>query len=102
MESGIRLAVGTDSLASAPNLSLFAELARLRKLAPDVPAASLLASATIEGARALRWDDAFGTIEPGTRADLIAVTLPEAVYDVEEYLLGGIEPSQITWLDDAV
>ncbi|MAM83982.1 MAG: amidohydrolase family protein [Acidobacteriota bacterium] len=102
LESGIRLAVGTDSLASAPNLSLFAELARLRKLAPDVPAASLLASATIEGARALRWDDAFGTIEPGKRADLIAVTLPEAVYDVEEYLLGGIEPSQITWLDDAV
>ena len=100
IESGVRLAVGTDSLASAPDLNLFAELARLRELAPDVPASSLLMSATMEGARALRWEDEFGTIEPGKSADLITVALPETVSDVEEYLVGGIGASDITWLED--
>jgi len=100
IESGVRLAVGTDSLASAPDLNLFAELARLRELAPDVPASSLLMSATMEGARALRWEDEFGTIEPGKSADLITVALPETVSDVEEYLVGGIGASDIPWLED--
>ena len=100
IESGVRLAVGTDSLASVPDLNLFAELARLRELSPDVPASSLLMSATIEGARALRWEDEFGTIEPGKSADLITVALPESVSDVEEYLVCGIGASDITWLED--
>ena len=37
-ESGVRVAVGTDSLASAPDLNVFAELATMRALAPGVPA----------------------------------------------------------------
>ena len=100
IESGVSLAVGTDSLASAPDLNLFAELARLREISPEVPASSLLMSATIGGARALRWEDEFGTIEPGKSADLIAVALPETVSDVEEYLVCGIGVSDITWLED--
>ena len=52
--SGVRVAVGTDSLASAPDLNVFAELATMRALAPSVPASRLLASATIEG-RAGAW-----------------------------------------------
>jgi len=98
--SGVRIAVGTDSLASAPDLNVFAELATMRALAPRVPAASLLESATIEGARALGFDADYGTIEPGKQARLIAVTLPSSNIDVEEYLLGGIEPSQIRWIGD--
>ena len=50
-ESGVRVAVGTDSLASVPDLNLFAELAEMRRLAPGVPARALLESATISGAR---------------------------------------------------
>jgi cytosine/adenosine deaminase-related metal-dependent hydrolase len=63
--AGLRVAVGTDSLASVPDLNLFSELAELRRLAPRVPASMLLASATWQGARALGWDDEFGTIAPG-------------------------------------
>src|SRR5262249_37654972 len=74
--SGVRVAVGTDSLASAPDLNVFSELATMRALAPRVPAASLLESATIEGARALGFDADYGTIEPGKSARLLAVTLP--------------------------
>ncbi|MEW6319966.1 MAG: amidohydrolase family protein [Acidobacteriota bacterium] len=96
--SGVRVAVGTDSLASAPDLNLFAELKELRWLAPDVPAAALVASATLEGARALGLDGELGSIEPGKRAALIAVRLPGPVADVEEALVSGIEPRQVTWL----
>lgn len=97
--SGVRVAIGTDSLASVEDLNLFAELAEVRRLAPAVPAARLLESATVHGAAALGFSDDFGTIEPGKRADLIAVRTPSGIADVEEYLLGGIEPAAIEWLD---
>jgi len=97
--SGGRVAVGTDSLASVPDLNLFAELAELRRLAPSVPAARLLQSATQAGAEALGFDGELGTIEPGKRAQLIAVKVPDRTTDVEEYLVQGIEPGDISWLD---
>ena len=99
--SGVRVAIGTDSLASVLDLNLFAELAAVRRLAPRVPARELLASATVHGASALGFGDEFGTIEAGKRAQLIAVRIPEHVADVEEYLVGGVEPTDITWLDTA-
>ena len=97
--SGVRVAVGTDSLASAPDLNVFAELATMRALAPDVPARDLLASGTREGARALGFDADYGTIEPGKRARLLAVSLPDGVDDVEEYLVTGVQPDQIRWIE---
>jgi cytosine/adenosine deaminase-related metal-dependent hydrolase len=77
---------------------VFAELATMRALAPSVPAASLLESATREGARALGFDSEYGTIEPGKRARLLAVTVPPGTGDVEEYLVTGIQPEQIRWI----
>jgi cytosine/adenosine deaminase-related metal-dependent hydrolase len=97
--SGVRVAVGTDSLASVDDLNLFAELAEVRRLAPSVPASRILDSATRAGARALGFDSELGSIEPGKRAQLLAVRLPAAVPDVEEYLLSGIDPGDIRWLD---
>ena len=98
--SGVHVAVGTDSLASAPDLSVFAELATLRALAPSVPASALLASATVEGARALGFDADYGTIEPGKRARLVAVDIPAGAGDVEEYLVSGVHRDQIRWIED--
>jgi aminodeoxyfutalosine deaminase len=97
--SDLRVAIGTDSLASVEDLNLFGELAFVRHLAPHVPARRLLESATIAGATALGFDRDFGTLEPGKRAALIAVRVPPGVEDVEEYLVSGVEPSDISWLD---
>ncbi|MBW8712593.1 MAG: amidohydrolase family protein, partial [Acidobacteria bacterium] len=97
--SGVRVAVGTDSLASVEDLNLFGELACVHQLAPHVPARLLLESATIEGARALGFGHEFGTIEAGKRAALLAVRVPRGVDDVEEWLVRGIEPDVIQWLD---
>ncbi len=96
--AGLPVAFGTDSLASVEDLNIFGELAEARRIAPRLPAPRLLESATATGARALGFED-FGTIEPGRRAALIAVSLPEAFSDVEEYLVSGIEPSRVRWLD---
>jgi cytosine/adenosine deaminase-related metal-dependent hydrolase len=96
--TGVKVAFGTDSLASVADLNLFSELALARRLAPRVPARSLLESATRSGADALGFGDEFGSIEAGKRAALIAVRLPAGVGDVEEYLLSGIEPDAIMWL----
>ena len=65
-----------------------------------VAASRLLESATLQGARALGFDAEYGTIEPGKRARLIAVEIPADRADVEEYLVSGIEPAQVSWLDD--
>jgi cytosine/adenosine deaminase-related metal-dependent hydrolase len=97
--SRVRVAIGTDSLASVQDLNLFAELAEVRRLAPRVPATAILHSATLAGAEALGFASELGSIEPGKRAELIGVRLPAAVIDVEEYLVSGVGPADITWLD---
>ncbi len=97
--SGVRVAVGTDSLASTADLNVFAEIAEMRRLAPHVPAARLLDSATRQGARALGFGADYGTIEPGKVARLLAVSVPPDVDDVEEWLVSGVEPEQLRWLE---
>ncbi len=97
--SGVRVAIGTDSLASVPDLNLFGELAELHRLAPAVPASRLLRSATLDGAAALGRGAVLGAIAPGRRAALIAVEAPGAVDDVEQYLVRGIEPERISWVE---
>ena len=101
LRAGVRLAVGTDSLASVPDLNLFSELALMRRLAPSAPARRLLACATLHGAEALGFDDELGAIAPGRRADLIGVRIPPGAGDVEEYLLGGVTADRVVRLDGA-
>jgi cytosine/adenosine deaminase-related metal-dependent hydrolase len=97
-ESGVGVAVGTDSLASVSDLNIFSELVEMRRLAPALPARVLLESATINGARALGFEADFGTIDSGKRDALIAVQLDGYVSSVEEYLVSGVEASQISWI----
>lgn len=99
-ECGVAVAVGTDSLASVDDLNLFSELAEMRRIAPSVPAATLLESATRTGASALGFGAEFGAIEPGLRARLLAVDVPASETDVEEYLVRGIAAEQVHWLED--
>jgi cytosine/adenosine deaminase-related metal-dependent hydrolase len=97
--SAVRVAIGTDSLASVEDLNMFAELAAVRSLALGVPASRILRSATLDGAEALGFGGELGSIEPGKRAELIAVRIPPGIADVEEYLLRGIAEGDVQWLD---
>lgn len=70
---GVRLALGTDSLASNDDLDLFAEARALLALDRTIEPERLLAIMTIEGASVLGLSDRVGALTPGRFADLIAV-----------------------------
>jgi len=101
-QSGVPVAIGTDSLASNNDLNLFSELELLHRLAPSVAPAALLESATLTGARALGFEAEAGTIEPGRDAALIAVELPRDVVDVETFLVSGIAASSVRWVGEMI
>lgn len=101
-QSGVRVAIGTDSLASTPDLNLFEELRTLRQIAPEVPASALLDSATRQGAHALGLGDVCGAIAPGRAAALLAVRIPPAEPDVEEYLVNGVAREDIRWVQESI
>jgi len=96
----VPVAFGTDSLASAPDLNVFSEMAEARRLAPRVSARKLLESATLVGARALGFGDRYGSLERGKRAALIAVRVPVGVANVEEYLVSGVPRDAVRRVDD--
>jgi len=74
VREGLDLALGTDSLASAPDLSLWAEMKTLASAFPQLPPQTWLEAATATGARALGLG-ALGAITPGKRPGLIDVSL---------------------------
>jgi cytosine/adenosine deaminase-related metal-dependent hydrolase len=92
---GARVALGTDSLASNPDLDVLAEARFLHRRDPDFPGDQLLRMATLAGAEALGRAAEAGSLEPGKSADLAVVPLgPEAAAGADPYrrLLAGAEP----------
>lgn len=98
LERGIRIALGTDSLASNPDLSILAEIRHLHERYPDVPGSVLLRMGTLSGAEALGWADETGSLEAGKSADLVVVPLEGANGDPYERLLASaLPPQRVLW-----
>ncbi|MGA2064642.1 MAG: amidohydrolase family protein [Thermoguttaceae bacterium] len=76
LAAGAAVALGTDSRASAPDLSLLAEIRGVARRHPSVPPQVVIALGTLGGARALGLADA-GSLDPGCWANLAVVALPE-------------------------
>lgn len=74
---GVRVALGTDSLASNPDLDILAEARFIRKKHPDVTGETLLRMLTLSGAEALGWADETGSLAAGKSADLVVLPLPD-------------------------
>ncbi len=83
---GVRVCLGTDSLASNPDLDILAEARYVHAMYPDFPGEQLLKMVTLSGAEALGWADECGSLEPGKSADLVAVPLPDVEGDPHELL----------------
>jgi len=79
---GLPLAIGTDSLASVPDLSLWAEMATLAAHFPAVPAARWLEAATRGGASALGLRG-YGTLAPGSRPGVLDVLVDDVAAPIE-------------------
>jgi cytosine/adenosine deaminase-related metal-dependent hydrolase len=70
---GFSICLGTDSLASNQNLSLFDEMRGFRKQFHGTSPEQILQMVTVNPARALRQEGALGQIIQGAHADLLAV-----------------------------
>lgn len=86
LSRSIRVALGTDSLASNPDLSMLNEVRFLWQQEPAITAENLLAMATINGATSLGLDSLTGSLEPGKCADLIALPLSSKERPLEDIL----------------
>ena len=70
---GFNICIGTDSLASNDDLSLFAEMRQLADTQPTLSSVEILEMATVNGAAALHQQDVLGRVRAGYLADLIAL-----------------------------
>jgi cytosine/adenosine deaminase-related metal-dependent hydrolase len=77
LAAGVRVALGTDSRASNPDLDLLTEVRAVARNYPALDRETILNMATLQGAAALGLADDRGSLRPGKRADLIAVRLPD-------------------------
>jgi cytosine/adenosine deaminase-related metal-dependent hydrolase len=89
LNRGVRVCLGTDSLASNPDLDILAEARFVHAKYPDFPGDQLLKMVTLSGAEALGWADECGILEPRKSADLVAVPLPDCDGDPFELLFSG-------------
>ena len=112
LKNNINVALGTDGAASNNRLDLFGEMRTAALLAKAVandaaalPAHHALTAATLGGARALGLGSRIGSIQPGKRADLVAVALQgaelEPCYDPVSHLVYAAGREHVThvWVD---
>ncbi len=71
LDTGARMTIGTDSLASNWQLSILEEMKTIARFQSYVPFETLLRWATLHGAQALGFDDTLGSIEQGKRPGLV-------------------------------
>jgi aminodeoxyfutalosine deaminase len=74
IQSGLPICLGTDSLASNHELSVWSEIQTLSTHFPELDLATLLTWATSNGAKALQMDDIAGSLEPGKKPGIINIT----------------------------
>lgn len=73
-ELGMPVCLGTDSLASNPGLSILEEMKAIATRYPEIPFSLLLEWATLNGARALGFQQQLGSLEPGKRPGVIHIS----------------------------
>ena len=73
LERGINVAVGTDSLASNPDLDIVAELKAIARLYPEVSRESIVEMGTANGAAALGLPAGFGSLAVGQKMRLSVI-----------------------------
>jgi len=72
---GFNICLGTDSLASNDDLSLFAEMREMLRNEPTLSGREIFELVTVNPARALDRQSLLGRIKPGFAADMIAIPI---------------------------
>ena len=111
-DAGVTVGLGTDGVSAAGNVNLMRQLYLVAGLFKDarldetqVGAQQALRMATIEGAKALGWDDEIGSLEVGKRADFVLFDLEHFEWtpydDPLQALVWSVTSASIaeTWVD---
>jgi cytosine/adenosine deaminase-related metal-dependent hydrolase len=112
LEAGVTVSLGTDGVSASGNLNLMRQMYVVAGLFKDarndpsmVGARKALRMATIDGARALLWQDELGSLEVGKKADFVLFDLDHIEWtpyaDPVQALVWSASPASIaeTWVD---
>lgn len=112
VNAGVKVGLGTDGVSAAGNMNLMRQMLMVAgmfkdaRLQPDIfTARQALRAATIEGARALMWDEEIGSLEIGKKADFILFDLDHVewtpFHDPLQALVFSASTASIaqTWVD---
>jgi aminodeoxyfutalosine deaminase len=69
----MQICLGTDSLASNTDLSVFSEIKTLHHHFPDIPMEEFFTWACLNGARALGMDNRYGSLEVGKKPGILLI-----------------------------
>jgi len=97
LAAGARVAVGTDSRASNPDLSVWKELQHVRANHSAVAPDQILRMGTIHGAEGLGLQESLGTISPGKRAVFTTIQLANEQTDAYDLLFAGEQITHPTY-----
>jgi 5-methylthioadenosine/S-adenosylhomocysteine deaminase len=106
LKKGITVSLGTDSPCSNNTADMFEVMKTaailhkgINKNPTIMPAEKVLEMATIEGAKALSWENEIGSIEVGKKADLSIISLKKPhlcpVYNEESHLVYAVKASDV-------
>jgi 5-methylthioadenosine/S-adenosylhomocysteine deaminase len=106
LRKGITVSLGTDSPCSNNTADMFEVMKTaailhkgINKNPTIMPAEKVLEMATIEGAKALSWENEIGSIEVGKKADLSIINLRKPhlcpVYDEASHLVYAAKASDV-------
>ena len=112
IKAGVKVSLGTDGVSASGNLNLHRQAYLVAGLFKDsrleatlIGARQAIRMATIDGARALGWDDEIGSIEIGKKADFILFDLDHHEWtpflDPVQALVWSASSASIsqTWVD---
>lgn len=98
LAAGVQVALGTDSRASNPDLSLLEEVREAGRQHPHVAAEHIIRLATLGGAKSLGLGEVAGSITPGKWANLTAIACGNEPVDPYEAIVLGEDAPVATWL----
>ena len=112
--AGVSVGLGTDGVSAAGNMNLMRQMFMVAgmfkdaRMQPNIfTARQALRAATIEGAKALLWDDEIGSLEVGKKADLVLFNLDHVewtpIHDPLQALVFSASTASIeeTWVNGA-
>ena len=100
LAAGVEPCLGTDGLGSVGSLSVFDEMAFVRREYPGIDPAAVLRMATLNGALALGFEGDFGALSPGSFGRILVYN-GAVEGDPEKALTSGIDHAKLSWVGEA-